>query len=136
MEEKEIPPAQENAPEYGLPPSPWLVPPSKAPKMSHALGILLAGFILLFGGLFYNLYSILHGESSFTLFMLIMIISLILIIIGAVMVARSYGSRKYAELKERYGKMAIAGMRRCPYCGRAIPADAVVCPYCGAKLKG
>jgi hypothetical protein len=26
--------------------------------------------------------------------------------------------------------------RKCPYCGREIPADAIFCPYCGAYLGG
>ncbi len=133
MSGKENPPAQ-NALEYNMPQSPWLVPPSKAPKMSHALAVLITGFILLFGGLFYNLYSILHGESNFMMFIALLIVSTILIIIGAVMVAKSYGSHKYAELKERYSNMD-AGIRRCPYCGRAIPQDSMVCPYCGKRLE-
>ena len=130
----ENPSGQRETQQYDLPQSPWLVPPSKAPKMSHAAGILIAGFALLFGGLFYNLYSILHGESNFMVFIVLLLVSTILIIIGAVMVAKSYGSRRYAELKERYANMA-AGIRRCPYCGRAIPQDSMVCPYCGAKLE-
>ena len=134
MADEENPSGQRNPPEY-MPPSPWLVPPSKAPKMWQAATILIAGFILLFGGIFYNFYSILQGDSNFTLFIALLVVSTILLVVGAVMVARSYGSKRYMQLKEMYGNTAAGRIRRCPHCGRVIPPDSAVCPYCGTRLE-
>ena len=79
--------------------SPWIVPVEKAPKMGTSILIIVLGFIVLIGELFYNFYSILGGKGfNFMLFWIMMLISMILIIVGAVRFARGYASRKYAML--------------------------------------
>ncbi len=116
--------------------SPWISPPSEAPKRSTAIVILLLGFLLLIGALIYNLQSILSGNGfPFVVFLALLIVSTVLIIIGARMFAKSYASRKYAQIMEqKKAYMAQAGMKTCPNCGKAIPQDSIVCPYCGTRL--
>ena len=80
--------------------SPWVLPPDKAPKMWSSVLLLVIGFAFLMGGLFYDFYSILSGHFDFPMFIAILIISFILITVGAVRFGKSYGSRRYAALME------------------------------------
>ena len=79
--------------------SPWIVPVEKAPRIGTSILIIVAGFIVLIGELFYNFYSILAGKGfNFMLFWIMMLLSMILIIVGAIRLARGYASRKYAMI--------------------------------------
>ncbi len=90
---------------YDIPPikSPWILPPEKAPHMWTSALIVLSGFILLFGYLFYSFHTILSGGGfNFMEFSIIMLIAMILLIVGAIRLAQAYGSKKYAMLRKYY----------------------------------
>ncbi len=83
--------------------SPWILPPDKAPKMWTSALILLTGFLLLIGGLFYNFYALLHGAGfDFLTFMGVLLLAIVIIMVGAVRLAKAYASKRYAELMRQY----------------------------------
>lgn len=118
------------------PPSPWVVPPSRAPKKSRAIALVLIGFGILIGGMFFDLYGIFHGMDMsvvFPVFILCLVLGPIVLIVGAVMFAKSVASEKYAQVA-RMRQEYMARDRQCPNCGRTIPADSRMCPYCGTRF--
>ena len=130
-----MPAAEDRPVDAGLQ-SPWVVPPSRAPKKSRAIAIVLLGFAILFGGLFLNLYGIFHGMDMnivFPIFILCLVLGPLVLIAGSVLLARSVASEKYAQAA-RMRQEYMARERYCPNCGRRIPADSRICPYCGTRL--
>ena len=104
--------------------------------MASAIALVILAFILIFGGIFLDIYGIFHQWNMsviFPVFLICLAVGGTLTVIGAVMLGRSYGSRKMAEAMKM--RQAYAFVRQCPYCGREIPADSVMCPYCGGKLQ-
>ncbi len=116
--------------------SPWIVSGSRAPKKSRAIALVLLGFGILIGGLFFDLYGILHGMDMsvvFPVFILCLVVAPIILIAGAVMLARSIATEKYAQVA-RMRQEYMARGRHCPNCGRKIPEDSLICPYCGTRF--